>query len=306
MRFAAAAFLLATAQVHVTTPPSQPTLPSPQEKAMEELRLRSLGSEGDLHYLKRADGRNGDVASPKEIDESLDAYGARLAREREDVDSRWKYLRSTYFKAEYTGLDDAKKAALYDRAKLVGDEAIALLRKKAALKLARRAETLEPQEIGQALAGDQSAGETFFWAAVNWGQWGLAHGKWASARAGVASRIRDDAKTAIGIDPKLEDGGGYRVLGRLHAVSPKIPFVTGWIDRQEAVDDLRKAVSLGPDNLINLYFLAEALHEWTGQRSEAVEVLKRVLAATPHPDHLVEDLRAQAIARRDLEAWHAQ
>lgn len=304
MNLPVAALLLAAAQVNVTTPPSQPTMPSPQDKAMEELRLRSLANEGDLHYLKRAEGRSGEVASAKEITASLDAYAALFARDRQDLDSRWKYLRSTYFKAEYTGLDDAQKAALYDRAKPVAEEAIDLLRKRAGEKVGRSPKSLEPQEVGRALAGDQSAAETFFWTAVNWGQWGLAHGKWAAARAGVASRVRDDSKTAIAIDPKLEDGGGYRVLGRLHAVSPKIPFVTGWIDREEAVQDLRQAVSIAPENLINQLFLAEALHEWTSRKSESADILRRVIAATPHPDHLVEDLHAQATARQDLERWH--
>jgi tetratricopeptide (TPR) repeat protein len=301
-----AALLLAMAQVKVTTPPSQPTPPSPQEKAMEEIHLQAQANEGDQHYLKRAEGRNGDIASPVEITAALEAYAAAMAKNREDVDSRWKYLRATYYKAEYTGLDDAKKAALYDRAKPVAEEAIAALRRKAALKAGRASQTLEPQELGAALAGDTQAGETFFWTAVNWGQWGLAHGKWASARAGAASKIRDDCRITIAVDPKLEDAGGYRVLGRLHSVSPRIPLVTGWIDRQEAVEDLRKAVSLAPRNLINLFFLAEALHEWTDQREEAVEILRQVIAATPHPDHLVEDLRIQADARRDLDKWAAR
>ena len=270
---------------------------------MEEIRLQAQANEGDQHYLKRAEGRDGAVASPAEISAALEAYAAAMAKNREDVDSRWKYLRATYFKAEYTGLDDVKKAALYDRAKPVAEEAIAILRKRAGLKINRSAQTLEPQELGAALAGDEQAGETFFWTAVNWGQWGLAHGKWAAARAGVASKIRDDSRTTIAIDPKLEDAGGYRVLGRLHSVSPKIPFVTGWIDRDEAVQDLRKAVSIAPRNLINLFFLAEALQEWTDQKGEAVEILKQVIAATPHPDHLVEDLKIQADSRRDLEKW---
>lgn len=301
-----AAFLFLLGQVRVTTPPSQPTMPTTEEKAMQEMRLQAQTNEGDLHYLRRSDGRNGDIAAPKEISAALDAYAASIAKNREDVDSRWKYLRATYFKAEYTGLDDEKKAALYDRAKTVAADAIALLKKKAAARTGRNPDALEPQEIGAALIGDPSAGETFFWSAVNWGQWALAHGKWAAARSGAASRIRDDSKTVIAIDSRLEDAGGYRVLGRLHAVSPRIPFITGWIDRQEAVQDLRKAVEIAPRNLINLFFLAEALHDWAENKNEAVRLLNQVLAATPPPDHLVEDLRVQADARRDLARWHAE
>ena len=93
------------------------------------------------------------------------------------------------------------------------------------------------------------------------------------------------------------------MLGRLHCVSPKILFVTGWVDRDAGVRYLRKAVEIAPENFVNLFFLAEGLRENTDQREEAVQILKKVIAATPRPDHLVEDLRIQADGRRDLDAW---
>jgi hypothetical protein len=153
------------------------------------------------------------------------------------------------------------------------------------------------------LVGDSTAGETFFWTAVTWGQWSLVHGKMAAVRQGAAARIRDDARATIAIDPRLEDAGGYRVLGRLHAVSPKVIFFTGWIDRDEAIKDLREAVSIAPGNLVNRLYLAEAIHEYSEDRAPAVDLLKAVLAAAPHPDHLVEDVRVQADAQKDLQAW---
>ena len=293
------------AQVHTSTPPSQPSLPSPQERAMQALRLAGSLASGDAHYLRRADGRRGDVADPREIDAALDDYDAAMRKNRNDADAKWKYLRATYFKAEYTGLEADRKAALYERAIPVADDAVAAQRSRAAEKTGGRPAALEPAEVGKALAGDLTAGETFFWTAVVWGQWSLVHGKMSAVRQGAAAKIRDDARVTIAIDPDLEDAGGYRVLGRLHAVSPKVVFFTGWIDRDEAIQDLREAVRRGPDNLVNKVFLAEAIHEYSEDRAPAVDLLKAVLAATPHPDHLVEDLRIQADARRDLQAWGA-
>ncbi len=304
MRIAMAAAFSALAQIHTTTPPSQPTLPSPQERAMEQIHLEAQANQGDMHYLRRAEGRTVDVASPAEIDASLEAYSVALRKNRSDVDDRWKYLRSTYFKAEYTGLSAEQKAALYERALPIADEAIALERDAAGRRSGGNAKAMEPAELGAALAGDASAGETFFWAAVNWGQWAVVHGKLQAARQGVAARIRDEARTAIAIDPKLEDAGGYRVLGRLHCVAPKILFVTGWVDRDLGIRNLRKAVEIAPENFVNLFFLAEGLKENTGLRDEAVAILKKILAAPPRPDHLVEDLRIQEDARRDLAAWN--
>lgn len=293
------------AQVNATTPPSQPTLPSPQDRAMESLRTAGMAGAGDEHYLRRADGRHGEVADPREIDAALNAYDATLRKNRSDADARWKYLRATYFKAEYTGLDSAQKSALYERAMPVAEEAIALERRRAADKTGGNPAGLEPAQIGSALAGDLTAGETFFWHAVNWGQWSLVHGKMAAVRQGVAGKIRDSARTVIAIDPKLEDAGGQRVLGRLHAVAPKVVFFTGWVDREEGIRLLRQAVDLAPGNLVNRFYLAEALHEFTEDKAAAVDLIKSVLAASPHPDHLVEDLRVQADARKDLASWGA-
>ena len=303
MHIASAVVFSLLAQIHTTTPPSQPTLPSSQDRAMESLHLKTQAKEGDAHYQRRADGRQADVASSIEIDASLEAYSAALKKNRGDADDRWKYLRSTYFKAEYTGLNDEQKAALYERALPIADEAIAIERDTAGRRSGQNARTMEPAQLGAALAGDQTAGETFFWTSVTWGQWALVHGRLQAARQGVAARIRDEARTTIAIDPRLEDAGGYRLLGRLHCVSPKILFVTGWIDRDAGVRYLRKAVEIAPDNFVNLFFLAEALRENTDRRDEAAEILRKVVAATPHPDHLIEDLRIQSDARRDLEAW---
>ena len=303
MQFAFAALFAALAQIHTTTPPSQPTLPSPQDRAMEQMHLEAQANEGDVHYLRRAEGRQADVASSIEIDASLEAYSAALRKNRGDADDRWKYLRSTYFKAEYTGLSDEQKAALYERAMPIADEAIAIERDAAGRRAARNARTMEPAELGGALSGDATAGETFFWASVTWGQWALVHGRLQAARQGVAGKIRDAARTTIAIDPKLEDAGGYRVLGRLHCVSPKILFVTGWVDREAGVRYLRKSVEIAPENFVNLFFLAEGLRENTDRRDEAVEILKKIVGGTARPDHLIEDLRIQADARRDLAVW---
>src|SRR5262249_41273450 len=150
----AAAFL---AQVHATTPPSQPTLPSPEERAMTAMRLAESEGSGDAHYLRRADGRHDDVADPREIDAALEAYGAAVKKSRPDADARWKSLRAPYFKAEYTGLPPEQKAALYDRAIPIADEAVAIARRRAADRRGGNPAGLEPAEIGTALAGDAAA-----------------------------------------------------------------------------------------------------------------------------------------------------
>jgi|PersoiStandDraft_1058852.scaffolds.fasta_scaffold16864_3 hypothetical protein len=294
--------IILAAQIKNSVPP-QPGQTPTQQRAMERMRIEAGPIDADSHFFRRADGRNGDVASTHEIDAALDGYAASLARRKDDVESRWKYLRATYFKADYTGKTDAERAALYERAIPIAEDAVALERARAGAKLARPARSLEPQEAGAALAGDATAGEVFFWSAVVRGQWALVHGKLRAAREGAAAKIRDDARSAAAVNPELEDGGPYRVLGRLHSVSPKIPFFTGWVDHDKGIDYLRQSVAIAPGNLINLLFLAEALHEKGDSGSEVKSLLDRIAAATPHPDHIVEDLRTQANATRDRTAW---
>jgi predicted Zn-dependent protease len=77
-----------------------------------------------------------------------------------------------------------------------------------------------------------------------------------------------------------------------------VPFVTGWVDRDKAVSELRKAVALGPDNYDNHLFLAEALFEYQSEKSgEARDILRRLLARKPTPELVVEQEKTLADAR---------
>jgi hypothetical protein len=143
----------------------------------------------------------------------------------------------------------------------------------------------------------------YLWSAVNWGLWADAFGRLAAARQGVASRVRDDALVTIALDPRLEAGGGHRVLGRLHAEAPAIPFVTGWIDRERAIRELERAVELGPAEPINRLFLAEALLDHRpAARGRALTLLRELAALAPRPTALVEDTRVARQARELLAA----
>ncbi|HXM77323.1 MAG TPA: hypothetical protein VN971_11135, partial [Thermoanaerobaculia bacterium] len=119
-----------------------------------------------------------------------------------------------------------------------------------------------------------------------------------------ASRIRDDCRTLIALDPAFEEGGGYRILGRLHDQAPRIPFVTGWVSRAEGLRLLRFAVAEAPRNFVNRQFLAEAL-ERSGDRAGAVAIERSIAADLPAPERLVEELAIQETARRNLASWQA-
>jgi len=259
---------------------------------------------GDNAFGRRQEGRVGAVASPRPIAEAIRSYQT-AAEAPDNLEARWKLLRAFVFKGLYTGLDAESRQAVFERARRVADDAVAILARRVGRGGGPDLLSLDPSARAEALAKEHDAVATFYWGAVCWGQWALAVGKDRAATTGVAERIRDDAATVVAIDPTFEDGGGYRVLGRLHDQAPEIPFVTAWVSRSEALRNLRLAVSVGGrNNLNNRHFLAEALARGTPEeRAEAIRIEEGVIREAPSPGHLVEDLATQDQARADLDRW---
>jgi hypothetical protein len=244
--------------------------------------------EGDLHYSRRQEGRVGSRASEREIAAAIASYDS-ATRAPDSAEARWKLARALYFKAAYTGVDSDAQRALYEKARRAADEAIEIVQKRAR---------------GGDLSTDPDAAPSYFWSAVAWGQWALLAGKVEAAKMGVAEKVRGYATMVMAIDPNFEEGGGYRILGRLHDQAPWIPFLTGWVSREQAVKNLRLAIKANSQNFVNRLFLAEALASGAAaERAEAIEILQQLVADGPSPAHLVEDLKIQDDARADLQKW---
>ena len=119
---------------------------------------------------------------------------------------------------------------------------------------------------------------------MNWGEWALAYGKMAAVRQGAADRIRREATIAMLINPKMDGGGPQRVLGRLHDMTPHVPFITGWASSNEAVRFLNESYKLDPANKITRVFLADALVSNDSKNSpEAIRILQDVINSPNDP-----------------------
>jgi len=264
-----------------------------------------LVKEGDRWYGRRQEGRNGSLASNGPIAQAIAAYD-EAARAGDQLEARWKLARALYFKGVYTGMDPDGKRAVFEKARRFADEAVAILNKGLAGNVEDVQDVLKlgPDFLAGKLKDRSEAAPTYFWAAVSWGEWALAKGKLEAAKAGAAERIRDYALTVIGVDPDFEEGGGYRILGRLHDQAPWIPFVTGWVSEEEAVKYLRLAMDKDRRNFVNRHFLAEALYKGDAKaKAEAVALEEGIVAGSPSPQHLVEELKIQDDARANLAAW---
>jgi hypothetical protein len=240
----------------------------------------------DAAWARRAEDRSGARASARRISEAVARY-EEAAKDPDAVEPRWKLARALFFEAKFTGLDRDAQRALLEKARRAGEEAIAILGRRSA-----------------AVPANADAAPAYFWTAVAWGEWGQIVSRARAAKAGTASKIRDYSTKVIALDPEFEEGGGYRVLGRLHDRAPRIPLVTGWVSRKEALRNLRSAVRVAPRNFVNRHFLAEALARGTpAEKAEAIRIERELVAETPTPERLVEDLAIQEDAKRDLTAW---
>jgi len=263
-----------------------------------------LVAEGDRWYGRRQEGRSGEQASALPINRAIAAYD-EATRDPGFVEARWKLVRALYFKGAYTGLDADSRKAVFVKARRVAEEAIGILDKTLEQKGVKGLLDAVPEALASAGLKDRTdAAPVYFWAAVAWGEWALSTGKAESAKNGAAEKIRDYASTVVGLDPAFEEGGGYRVLGRLNDQAPWIPFITGWVSREDAVKYLRLAMEQNGRNFANRHFLAEAL--WSGsaaEKAEAIKLEEALAADAPSPVHLMEDFKIQSDARKNLADW---
>lgn len=256
-------------------------------------RLSDAIASGDAHYDRRAEGAVGALARATEVDAAIAAYRRALVLDPSSLEARSKLIRGLFFRASFCGAAPAERKKLLEEARAIGDEGVARLDAKAAGESG-------PARISVLKRVPQAA-TICFWTAVAWGEWALARGTLAAARAGAGPRIRDLAQTVVDLDPEMEQGGGYRILGRLHDQSPRIPLLTGWVSHEKALVYLRQALELGPHNTVNQIFLAEAIlsHD-PSRKDEARRLLEECAGATPRPEYRVEDASYSDLARKRL------
>ena len=89
----------------------------------------------------------------------------------------------------------------------------------------------------------------------------------------------------------------------MHTEAPRIPLITGWIDREVAISELEKAVERAPKDLRAHLFLADALLKHDSSRhDEAMDRLNWVVRQSPDPELLVEETQVLEEASQLLSA----
>lgn len=218
---------------------------------------------GDVFFQRRAEGHNEDWAAIIFIEQALSAYLKAYDIGEPTPELVEKILWASYFYATYAEKNPKKQKEVLQNAIKIGEEALKRYPNNVA--------------INYQMAGC-------------WGQWGLVNGIFASAREGVAQKIRYHAEKVIMLDSSYEEGSGYRILGRLHFKAPKIPIILSWPNKKEALKYLSQAVEVGPKNLTNHLFYAESLYD-AGLYQEALKHVDIILNAQVNPQKVIENLR---------------
>jgi len=237
-------------------------------------------AEADRVFEARSERLDGRLALPSLTEEAIRLYQEALAREPDSLEARWKLLRALHFLVDFTLADEDRKNAAME-------EASALAKRSAGL--------LERAEVN-----DAERARLYFWSAIAWGVRAKRVGLLTVVREGLATQMRDYAERAAELDPGVDRGGPLRLLSRLHATLPRVPFVSGWVDRSQALPIAERAFELDPQHPGNRTVLAAALLERAPERrTEAIALLASVARAEPQPDFVAEFLaiREQALER---------
>lgn len=258
---------------------------------------------GDRAYVLRGAENDGQGrAEPRRIQNAIDAYEQALAENPEDLEARWKAMAALYFAGDFAASDEKAAHVFFERGRSLGEEGMSLLRQR--LRLRRDLSGMDAAEIRSKVPADLSSdvGHLYFWAAINWGAWAREEGFLQIVTQGVARRLRDYARVSLTIDPSIYRGGNQRLLAHMHANLPRVPFVSGWVDRKKAVEFAEQAVAVQPEDLGNRAILGLVMLEVApGRRTEALAILRDVSAATPRDELLVEDQATQVMVRERLQ-----
>jgi hypothetical protein len=232
------------------------------------------------------------------VERALAAYRSALQADPASLPARWRLMRALFFRAGFCGATRDEERLLREEAKRAAEQGVESLEHALGSPSG-------PARIAL-LRARPDAVNLYYWSAVSWGEWALARGKLAAARSGAAARVRDLGQTVVDLDPGFEQGGGFRILGRLHDQSPRIPLITGWVSREKAIDFLQRALAAGPRNTVTQLFLAEALLEHAPhRRAEARALLTSCAQAPPRPEFAVEDAHFSALAADRLRRLDA-
>ena len=172
---------------------------------------------------------------------AVTAYEQALKADPASVEAAWKLSRALYRLGRKSPKDQQEK--IFERAVNAAKKGIAM---------------------------DSESVPAHYWLAVSYGMYGTSKGVMKSLS--LIDPIKEEAQFVIDHQPDYDLGGAYRVLGRLYF---KVPGLFGG-DNDLAIENLKKAVKLGPKRYLSHIFLAEVYLD-EGEKEKAKALLEEVV-----------------------------
>jgi hypothetical protein len=263
---------------------------------------------GDAAFLRRGEGGRDGHAAPEPIGEAIRAYQEALSNDPRDLEARWKLLRALHFEGDFATEEREPKRRVFDRGRILSDQGVELLAEGigAGRQLHELSGDALQQRLGEAGVSSRDVAAFYFWSTVNWAAWSRVSGLLSAVRRGVANRLRDYTLVVLALEPDYEEGGAHRMMSALHARLPRVPFLSGWVDRSRALPHAERALAIGPEHPGNHLLVALTLLDlYPERRTEALALLEQVSAVEPRPALEVEDLAVRREARKRLEKERA-
>ena len=227
---------------------------------------------GIEHYKLRAENRKELKVDSIHINQAIFYLHKALASNTHNEKAYHYLLLSYYYKGAFVVKTKAEQKRNYYLGKKLGEEATQLYPKNSALLL---------------------------WYIANYSKYGEANGIVASAKNGLADKIKTEAEKLLELDPKFNDGSAYKLLGVIHYKVPYIPLFITWPSKEKAEEYLKKALSVNPKSISNIYYYAEFLTE-VKREAEAKVLLNKIVNAIPRSNAIVEDLYDISMAKKLL------
>ena len=169
-------------------------------------------------------------------------------------------MKCYYFKGTFVETDNAKRLAVYELSRILGEK----------------------------MTAKYPTAPILYWYMSNLAKWGEASGIMKAAKEGLADQLKELCEKVIALNPKYRNGAGYRMLGIIHYKTPYIPLLLSWPSNEEAIANLEKCLAMDPNDLMANLYLGQVLYD-EGNEDRAIEVLQKTANSKPGAIEFLED-----------------
>ena len=109
-----------------------------------------------------------------------------------------------------------------------------------------------------------------------------------AVKSNVANNVKKHAENVIKENPSIDGFGAYLILGRLHAMTPKVIYFTGWKSLNESEKMLKIYIEKNPQSITGKLYLAET-YGMMKMYGEMDSLINEIAKSKPEKTRFYED-----------------